>query len=254
MINIIISGIYGKMGQIIQRRIDLEEDIKCAGGVDIIEGEEAEDINVVNNIGEIISKADIVVDFSNASGTIEKIPICVKHKKGMVIGTTGFSEKDLEKIRDASSAIPILLASNMSVGVNLLYKLVGGAAEILKNGFDVEIIEKHHRYKKDSPSGTALSIGKIIAEKRGISPEKAFIMGRRGFDERKKDDITFHSVRGGKLVSDHEVLFIADNEIIKLSHVSFSREIFADGVIKGINFISGKKTGLYGMDDVLEFS
>ena len=132
MINIIISGIYGKMGQIIQRRIDLEEDIKYAGGVDIIEGEEAEDINVVNNIGEIISKADIVVDFSNASGTIEKIPICVKHKKGMVIGTTGFSEKDLEKIRDASSAIPILLASMYSI--NFFFITSGHNGCILMKG------------------------------------------------------------------------------------------------------------------------
>ncbi|NVM00886.1 MAG: 4-hydroxy-tetrahydrodipicolinate reductase, partial [Candidatus Helarchaeota archaeon] len=108
------------------------------------------------------------------------------------------------------------------------------------------------RYKKDSPSGTAISIGKIIAEKRGIKPEKAFKMGRNGFDEREEDDITFHSVRGGKIVSDHEILFIGDNEIFKISHTAFSREIFLDGVIQGIYFISGKKSSLYNMQDILK--
>ncbi len=254
MINIIINGQNGKMGRTIIERINKEKTIECVGGVDIVGAESDISVPVVKNIEDIIDKSDIIVDFSIASGTIEKIPACIKHKKGMVIGTTGFSEDELKVIKDASSTIPILLASNMSIGINLLYKLVGKSAEILKDGFDVEIIEKHHRYKKDSPSGTALSIGKIIAEKRSISPDKAFKMGRKGFDERKKDDITFHSIRGGKIVSDHEVLFIADNEIIKMSHVSFSREIFTDGVIRGINFISGEATGLYSMEDVLEFS
>ena len=252
MIRVIISGIYGKMGQIIKEKIKQEDNIDCIGGVDIVGTGKDEDIQVVRNIEEIITNADVVVDFSIASATMEKIPVCIKHKKGMVIGTTGFSDDELRKIKEASLTIPILLSSNMSIAINLLYKLVGETAEVLKNGFDIEIVEKHHRYKKDSPSGTAISVGRIIAEKRGTKPEKVFKMGRKGFDERKKGDITFHSVRGGKIVSDHEILFIGDNEIFKISHTAFSREIFLDGVIQGIYFISDKKSSLYDMQDVLE--
>jgi 4-hydroxy-tetrahydrodipicolinate reductase len=252
MINVIISGICGKMGQLIKERIKKEQDINCVGGVDVIKQKNDEDIPVVENLNDIIKDSDIIIDFSVASATMEKIPICVNYRKGMIIGTTGFSTDELKQIEEAGAKIPVLLSFNMSIVTNLMYKLVSEASDVLKDGFDVEIIEKHHRYKKDSPSGTALNIGKIVAKKRGLEPDMAFKIGRKGFDVRKKDDITFHSIRGGTIVSDHEILFIGDNEILKISHTAFSREIFADGVIKGIHFLFGKNNGFYTMEDVLK--
>lgn len=251
MINIIISGIYGKMGSLIRDRVDKEENINCIGGVDIIKREE-EDIPIVTNLEEIISKTDLVVDFSFTSATMEKIPICKKFNKGMVIGTTGFLDNEVNIIKEACENIPIILSSNMSIGIQLLSKLVSIATNIFKDGYDIEIIEKHHKFKKDSPSGTAVSIGKIIAEKLDISPERAFKFGRKGFDKRQAGDITFHSIRGGKIIGDHEVLFIGDNEIFKISHSAFSREIFVDGTITCIKFLADKKKGFYTMADVLK--
>lgn len=251
MIKVIISGIWGKMGQLIKERIKKEQDVNCIGGVDVLKKKDA-DIPVVENLNDIIKDSDIIVDFSVASATMEKIPICINYKKGMIIGTTGFSTDELKQIKTAGEKIPILLSFNMSIVTNLMYKLVSQASGVLKDGFDVEIIEKHHRYKKDSPSGTALNIGKIVAEKRNLEPDVVFKIGRKGFDLRKKDDITFHSIRGGTIISDHEILFIGENEILRISHTGFSREIFADGVIKGIHFLFGKNNGFYTMEDVLK--
>ena len=172
----------------------------------------------------------------------------------MVIGTTGFSPEELKLLEEAGEKIPILYSSNMSIAVHLLYKLVAEASGVLKEGYDVEIVEKHHRYKKDAPSGTAIEAGRIVADKRGIPQEKALKIGRKGFDERKEDDITIHAVRGGKIVSDHEIFFIGDNEIFSISHKSFSRERFVDGVMQGIRFISDRKSGLYSMKDVLNIA
>ena len=254
MTNIIISGIYGKMGTLIKNRIEKTDDISCVGGVDIAENKVYEDIPVVNNIEEIIESADIIVDFSVAPAAEGNVPVCVEYNKGMVIGTTGFSPGGLKLLEEAGEKIPVLYSSNMSIAVQLLYKLVREASGVLKEGYDVEIVEKHHRYKKDAPSGTAIEAGRIVAGIRGIPEEKALKIGRKGFDERKEDDITIHSVRGGKIVSDHEIFFIGDNEIFSISHKSFSREIFVDGVMQGIRFISGKKSGLYSMKDVLNIA
>ena len=254
MTNIIISGIYGKMGTLIRNRTGKEKDVSCVGGVDIAEKKVDEDIPVVNNIEEVIESADMVVDFSVAPAAASNVPVCVKFNKRMVIGTTGFSPEELKLLEEAGEKIPILYSSNMSIAVHLLYKLVAEASGVLKEGYDVEIVEKHHRYKKDAPSGTAIEAGKIVADKRGIPREKALKIGRKGFDERKEDDITIHAVRGGKIVSDHEIFFIGDNEIFSISHKSFSREIFVDGVMQGIRFISDRKSGLYSMKDVLNIS
>ena len=250
MINVIINGILGKMGCLIRERITKEEEINCIAGIDITAKDE--DIPIVVNLEETIENTDIVVDFSLAPATMESIPLCEKYKKGMVIGTTGFSNEEIKRIKAAGEKIPILLSSNMSIGVNLLYKLVAQAAGIFKSGYDIEIIEKHHRYKKDSPSGTAVTTGKIIAEKLSKSPDETFKYGRKGFDKRKEGEITFHSVRGGKIIGDHEILFIGDNEIFKISHAAISREIFVDGTIMGIKFIAGKKSGFYTMEDVIK--
>jgi 4-hydroxy-tetrahydrodipicolinate reductase len=251
MIKVIISGIEGRMGSLIRKRIDNEKDITCVGGVE--KKSSYSSIPIVTNLEEIIGSGDMVVDFSNPEATLEKLPICRKYKKGMVIGTTGFSEEEKDRFVEAGKIIPIVLSPNMSIGVNLLYKLVEVATHVLKDKVDIEIIEKHHKLKKDAPSGTAVALGEVISKVLKKDLLELSKYGRYGKDTQRGNEIGFHSVRGGSIVGEHEILFIGENEIIEITHKANSREVFVDGAITAIKFLATKQNGFYQMKDVLGF-
>lgn len=196
------------------------------------------------------TKPDVVVDFTNAEAFVENMKVVVGKKINMVVGTTGFSESQLKKIREVvgKNNIGLVLSPNMSVGVNVFWSLCREAAKNLE-GYDIEIIEKHHRFKKDAPSGTALKTAEIIAEAQGLN-QKNFVYGRQGKSLRTEKEIGIHAIRAGNIVGEHTVIFASQNERVELMHIAQSREAFTEGVPKAVEFIRNKK-GVYGMDDVL---
>lgn len=195
-------------------------------------------------------KPDVLVDFSNAEAFMQNMRVIAERKINMVVGTTGFTESQLAEIRKivGKNKVGMVLSPNMSVGVNVFWQLCREAAKNLK-GYDVEIIDKHHRFKKDSPSGTALKAAQIIAEAQGLSQEE-FVYGRSGISLRKEGEICMHAIRAGNIVGEHTVIFASQTERVELTHIANSRESFAGGVPKAVEFIKGRK-GLFDMKDVL---
>lgn len=195
-------------------------------------------------------KPDVVVDFSNAEAFMHNVGVVVGRKINIVVGTTGFSESQLAEIKKTveKHKIGMVLSPNMSVGVNVFWQLCKEAAKSLK-GYDVEIIDKHHRFKKDAPSGTALKAAQVIAEVQGLS-QKEFVYGRQGVSLRREGDIGIHAIRAGNIVGEHTVIFASQTERLELTHIAHSREAFAGGVPKAVEFVKGRK-GLFDMEDVL---
>jgi 4-hydroxy-tetrahydrodipicolinate reductase len=195
---------------------------------------------------------DVLVDFTRPEGTLSHLQLCRERGIRMVIGTTGFQPAQKALIVEASKTIAIVLAPNMSVGVNLTFKLAELAAKVLKEGYDVEIIEAHHRHKVDAPSGTALRLGEVIAAALGRDLAKDAVYGREGVSgERKSSTIGFATVRGGDIVGDHTALFAGTGERIEITHKAASRATFALGALRAARYLAGRKSGLYDMQDVL---
>ena len=196
---------------------------------------------------------DVLIDFSSPSATIQRVKECSDNGIGIVIGTTGLSEEQKTEVASAAKKIPCLMAPNMSVGVNLLFDIVAQVANTLGNEFDVEIIETHHRLKKDAPSGTALRIAERICETTNRKMKDDVIYGRHGqVGERKKKQIGIHAVRSGDTVGIHKVIFDSSDECIEITHNAHSRDTFASGALRAAKFIAGRPPGLYNMDDVLK--
>ena len=192
-----------------------------------------------------IAHADVLIDFTRPEGTLAHL----KHAKAMVIGTTGFTVEDKERIADAAKRIPIVMAANFAIGVNATYKLAEMAARILGEDYDVEIVEAHHRHKVDAPSGTALQLGEIVA---AALRTKDFVFGRKGvIGERKPKQIGFHAIRGGDIVGEHTVIFAGTGERVEVTVRSQSRTTYAQGALRAAKWLQGKAPGLYGMGDVL---
>jgi 4-hydroxy-tetrahydrodipicolinate reductase len=209
-------------------------------------------IVVEDRLENIIDKCDVVVDFTNPDASIKSLSICKSYKKPIVIGTTGFSEKQISMIEDYSKTIPVIFSPNMALGVNLLFELVKQVSSVLDDNYDIEIIETHHRYKKDSPSGTANKIAEVIARERGIKLEERAVYARFGnTGPRKEGEIGIHAVRAGNINGEHTIIFNSLGERLELTHKAYGREAFAEGTIKAIHFILGKLAGLYTMKDVL---
>lgn len=265
MIKVIVSGAGGKMGSTIIRLIKTQSDMELVGA---LESEKfsslGKDIGEIIGIGKIvveissdltkiINTGDVVIDFSIPSATLKNVEISAKNKKAIVIGTTGFKDEEKEKIKELSKLTPIVLAPNMSVGVNLLFKLVKTATKVLKDkDFDIEIVEAHHRFKKDAPSGTALKFGEVIAKEKGIDLKKIMISGREGITgERDKDSIGIFAVRAGDIVGEHTVTFGGLGERVELTHKAHSRDTFARGALVAARFVIHAKPSLYDMQDVL---
>ena len=258
MIRVIISGAMGRMGKMIGELVQAAEDMEMVAG---IEREEiankinrwgGTDIPISSSLEEVIEKGDVIIEFTNPETTIKHAKIAKKHKKPMVIGTTGLTDDDKKIIEDVSNSAPIVLSPNMSQGVNLLFKLVGEVAKTLGEEYDVEIVEMHHHHKKDAPSGTAKKLGEIIAESWDKNIDDIGVYGRSGFvGERKKGEIGIMALRGGDVVGDHTVIFAGPGERIELIHRAHSREAFANGALKAVRFVVKQKPGLYSTKEVL---
>lgn len=199
-----------------------------------------------------IEQGDVVIDFSVRKATVAFAKICAEHKKAMVIGTTGHSKAELSQIAKFKSRIPIVLSSNYSTGVNALFWLTQKAAEILGPDFDLEIVEMHHRMKKDAPSGTASTLAEILARVRKQQLSRVVRHGRAGMvGERTAAEIGMHAVRGGDVVGDHTVIFATNGERVELAHKASSRDTFANGALRAAQWVVRQKPGLYNMQDVL---
>ncbi len=210
-------------------------------------------ILVDNKLENVINDCDVVVDFTNPEVSISNLSISKLAEKATVIGTTGFSHDQIDIIERASQSIPIVLSPNMALAVNLLFELVRKVSSILDDTYDIEIIETHHRYKKDSPSGTAKKIAEIIAEEKGISLLEKAVYGRLGdIGPRKVGEIGIHAVRSGNINGEHTIIFNSTGERLEIAHKAYGREAFADGVLKAIHFILNQQKGLYSMKEVLD--
>jgi 4-hydroxy-tetrahydrodipicolinate reductase len=241
MTNIIVAGAKGRMGQALLRCADQFPGLTVAGQVDLGE-----------DLGGVIAGGDVVVDFSFHDSTVPFARLCASRQKAIVIGTTGHTEAERRELTAIASQIPMVWSSNYSTGVNALFWLTRKAAEILGPQYDLEIIETHHRLKKDAPSGTAKTLAEILAAARRQQLDKVLRHGRKGLvGERTAAEIGVHSIRGGDVVGDHTVLFATSGERLELTHKASSRDTFALGALRAAQWVAGKKPGLYDMQDVL---
>ena len=216
---------------------------------------ECEVVGQIGRGGEpsaVIGQGDVVIDFSSHAATLGIAGLCAGHKKPLVIGTTGHSDEERSRLAGFSAQIPMVLSSNFSTGVNALFWLTRKAAEILGPDFDLELVEMHHRLKRDAPSGTARTLAAILADARRLQLDKALRHGRAGIvGERTTEEIGIHSLRGGDVVGDHTVIFAGAGERVELTHKASSRETFANGALRAAHWLVTQKPGLYDMQDVL---
>jgi 4-hydroxy-tetrahydrodipicolinate reductase len=207
---------------------------------------------ITADLAQGLSGAHCLIDFTRPEGTLAHLKACVEHRVNLVIGTTGFSDEQKAEIARAAEHIAIVMAPNMSVGVNVTFKLLQMAAQALSTGYDIEIIEAHHRHKVDAPSGTALKMGEVIADALGRDLKDCAVYAREGVTgERDPSSIGFATIRGGDIVGDHTVLFAGTGERIEISHKSSSRAGYAQGSLRAVRFLADKRTGLFDMFDVL---
>jgi 4-hydroxy-tetrahydrodipicolinate reductase len=241
MTRIIINGSKGRMGQAL---------LACAArhpGLQVVAG-----TDVGDNLEALLPGADVVIDFTLHHVTAGVAEACARHGKGLVIGTTGHNDTEKAAIRAAAASIPMVWASNYSTGVNTLFWLTRKAAEILGPGFDLEVVEMHHRLKKDAPSGTATTLLEILGEVREVQLAEALRHGRQGITgERTASEIGIHAIRGGDVVGDHTVIFAANGERVELTHKASNRDTFANGALRAAVWVPGRAAGVYDMQDVL---
>lgn len=252
MVKVIMHGCNGKMGQVITRIVKDEADVQIVAGIDAYTGL-VNDYPVFESIEKCDVEADVVIDFSNASAIDGLLDYCAQKELPVVLCTTGLSEAQLAKVQEVSEKTAVLKSANMSLGVNLLLKLLQDATKVLAPaGFDIEIVEKHHNQKVDAPSGTALALADSINE--ALDKEYTYIYDRS--QERKKRDkkeIGISAVRGGTIVGEHEVIFAGEDEVIEFTHTAHSKAVFAKGAVEAAKFLKGKAAGLYSMGDVIQF-
>jgi len=212
-------------------------------------------VKVSDDVESAIDGCDVLIDFTRPEGTLAHVAACGRRGVRMVIGTTGFAESQRQQIAEAARGIAIAMAPNFSVGVNVMFRLIEVAAASLREGYDVEIFEAHHRHKVDAPSGTALRMGEIVARALGRDLRASAIYGREGVTgERRDDAIGFATVRGGDIVGDHSVMFIGTGERLELTHRASSRANYANGALRAARFVMSKPNGLHDMADVLGFT
>jgi 4-hydroxy-tetrahydrodipicolinate reductase len=264
MTKVIVAGATGRMGSRIVALIADYPELKLAGaferkGVPFI-GRDAGiaagcgevNIKIADGLEEVIEDGDIIIDFTVPESTLKNIRLAASRKKGMIIGTTGLSAEQIKVIKDLSAEVPVVFAPNMSVGVNILFKVLKDIAPVLAEDFDIEIVEAHHRLKKDAPSGTALRFAQVIAGAVNRNLDEVAVYARRGITgERTKKEIGIQTVRAGDIVGEHTVLFGGLGERIEITHKASSRDTFARGALRAAIWLSDKKPGLYDMQDVL---
>ena len=261
MIRAGVNGATGRMGQMLMRLIDEDDGLQLAAAVERPDhpalGQDAGTACGTGAYGVELTPAlppgvDVLLDFSSPAGTMGQLPHCLEHGTAMVVGTTGLTPQQLGELNTAAAGIPMMVSPNMSVGVNLVFDVAAEIARRLGVDYDIEIVEAHHRFKKDAPSGTALRIAERIAGALGVSLDDCANYGREGqVGERPTGQIGIHAVRGGDIVGDHTVIFATQGERVELRHQAHSRETFVRGAIRAAKFIAGKPAGAYGMKDVL---
>ncbi len=241
MTNVIITGSRGRMGQTLLACATRIPDLKVVGAVDL-----------GDDLAKVITVGDVVVDFTLHDATLGFAELCAKHSKALVIGTTGHTEAEKSQLLGFRSRIPLVWSSNYSMGVNTLFWLTRKAAEILGPGFDLEVVEMHHRRKQDAPSGTANTLAEILAGVRRQQLKEVVRHGRQGITgPRSATEIGMHALRGGDVVGDHTVIFAGDGERVELTHRASSRETFANGALRAALWVVKQNPGLYSMHDVL---
>ena len=264
MTRIAIMGAAGRMGKTLVEAVSQAEGLELAAAIDHPESSLiGSDIGEVSGIGrlgvavsarleDVLDQFDVLVDFTFPELTLKNVAACRKAGKRCVIGTTGLSDDDKAVLAEAGKDIGVVFAPNMSVGVNLLLQLLQMTAKVLGDDVDIEIIEAHHRHKKDAPSGTALRMGEVIADTLGRDLKQCAVYGREGFTgERPRDAIGFETIRAGDIVGEHTAMFAAMGERIEITHKASSRMTFARGALRAAQWLQGKPAGLYDMQDVL---
>lgn len=252
MVRLIMHGCNGKMGQVISKIVKEDPEVMMVAGVDRYQGI-ANDYPVFSTIEDCDVEADAIIDFSNASAVDGLLKYCVEKNMPVVLCTTGLSEEQLEHVKIASEKVAVLKSANMSLGVNLLLKLLKDATKVLANaGYDIEIVEKHHNLKVDAPSGTALAMADSMNEV--LNEEYNYVYDRSQVrQKRDKKEIGISAVRGGTIVGEHEVIFAGEDEVIEFKHTAYSKAVFAKGAVEAAKFLKGKGAGLYDMKDVIAF-
>ena len=249
MTNIILSGCNGKMGKVITACVNENDDCRIVAGVDI-NTEALSNYPVYSSFAEIKENADVIIDFSHPSVLNDLLQFAKEKKLPLVLATTGFSASQTEQIKTVANEIPLFFTFNMSLGINLLVALSKKAAEVLSGNFDIEIIEKHHNQKLDAPSGTAIMLAEAINDT--LDNKMMYEYDRHSKREKRRDnEIGIHSIRGGNIVGEHEVIFAGHDEVLTLSHQATSKEVFAVGALKAAMFMNGKSAGLYDMNNVI---
>ncbi|VVD73041.1 4-hydroxy-tetrahydrodipicolinate reductase [Pandoraea eparura] len=263
MMKIAIAGASGRMGRMLIETVLAADDAELVGALDRADspalGHDAgaflgreTGVKITADLDVALANAQYLIDFTRPEGTLAHLAAAEKHGVKMIVGTTGFSEADKARLAAGAERVAVVFAPNMSVGVNATFKLLEVAAKILNTGYDIEIIEAHHRHKVDAPSGTALRMGEVVADALGRDLKECAIYGREGVTgERDPSTIGFATVRGGDIVGDHTVLFAGIGERIEITHKSSSRLSYAQGSLRAARFLAQHKTGLFDMQDVL---
>lgn len=252
MVRAIMHGCNGRMGRVITGLIKEDEAIEIVAGVDAFTGI-ANDYPVFESIGACDAEADVVIDFSNAGAVDALLDYCTAKKLPVVLCSTGLSDEQLKKVEESAKETAVLKSANMSMGINLLLKLLKDAAKVLTPaGYDIEIVEKHHNQKLDAPSGTAIALADSINEAMDHNFEYTY---DRSTERKKRSakEIGISAVRGGTIVGEHEVLFAGMDEVIEFKHTAFSRGVFGKGAVEAAKYLSGKPVGYYDMSDVIQF-
>jgi 4-hydroxy-tetrahydrodipicolinate reductase len=261
--NIAIAGASGRMGRMLIEQVLKTDGVKLAGALDTpgsaALGQDAglflgrnTGVTIASDIEAVLSAADCLIDFTRPEGTLAHLAVARRLGVKMVVGTTGFDEAGKAALADAARSIGVVFAANMSVGVNATFKLLEVAAKLLSSGYDIEIIEAHHRHKVDAPSGTALAMGEVVAEALGRDLKDCAVYAREGHTgEREAGTIGFSTIRGGDIVGDHTVMFAGIGERIEITHKSSTRQSYADGAVRAARFLADKPQGLFDMQDVL---
>ncbi len=260
---IAIAGASGRMGKMLIETILASDDASLVGALDIAQspaiGQDAgatlgkkTDVVITADFAQGLANAKFLIDFTRPEGTLNHARYAAEHGIKMIIGTTGLSEEQLAELKELSTRTAIVFAPNMSVGVNATFKLLELAAKILNQGYDIEVIEAHHKHKVDAPSGTALKMGEVIAQAQGKNLKEWAVLSREGHTgERQEGTIGFATIRGGDIVGDHTVLFAGDGERIEITHKSASRMSYAQGALRAARFLNDQSSGLFDMQDVL---
>lgn len=250
MVKIIMHGCNGKMGQVITGIVADDKDAEIVAGIDIVDNRQ-NPYPVFTNIDDCNVEADVIIDFASAKAIDKLLDYVETRKIPVVLCTTGLSEEQLARVEEVSKKVAVLKSANMSLGINTLFKVLKSVSPLLAEaGFDIEIVEKHHHFKVDAPSGTALALGDAVNESL---PEKYEYKFDRSQDRipRPKNEIGFSSVRGGTIVGEHDVIFAGEDEVITFSHTAYSKSVFAKGAVEAAKFLKGQPAGHYTMKEVI---